>query len=166
MDLKNILYPTDLSRDNDPALTYASVLAAESGATLHILHADDLQDVGADALEFGYASGAPWDQNERVKVREKLGEIRPPIGRVAYEHHYVRGAPVREIVKFARARKVDLVVMASHGRTGLARVVMGSVAEGVMRKAHCAVLIVKQPTGEASRATGGATRPTSFASSD
>jgi nucleotide-binding universal stress UspA family protein len=67
---------------------------------------------------------------------------------VAYEHHYLRGSPVVEILNFAEDENIDLIVMASHGRTGLSRLLMGSIAEGVMRKARCPVLIVKQPAGE------------------
>jgi nucleotide-binding universal stress UspA family protein len=57
----------------------------------------------------------------------------------------VKGIPVTEIIDFAEREHIDLIVMASHGRTGLWRILMGSVAEGVMRKAACPVLIVKQP---------------------
>jgi nucleotide-binding universal stress UspA family protein len=53
-----------------------------------------------------------------------------------------------EILDFAAENKIDLIVMASHGRSGISRLIMGSVAEGVMRKAMCPVLIVKQPVGE------------------
>jgi nucleotide-binding universal stress UspA family protein len=67
---------------------------------------------------------------------------------VAYEHYYFKGSPVNEIVEFAERENVDLIVMASHGRTGLSRLLMGSIAEGVMRKAPCPVLIVRQPATE------------------
>jgi nucleotide-binding universal stress UspA family protein len=147
MKIKSILFPTDLSSYDDTALVFASVLAAESGATLHILHVDDMKDVGSDLAEFGFPFGAPWDYSGRVKVGEKLDEIRPTNFDVPFEHHYLRGAPAREILQFTRTEGVDLIVMASHGRTGLARLVMGSVAEEVTRKAPCPVLIVKQPIG-------------------
>jgi nucleotide-binding universal stress UspA family protein len=147
MNIKSVLFPTDLSDCNNIALAYASALAAESSATLHILHVDDMQDVSSEMVEIGYAYGAPWDQNDRVRVRERLNEIRPTNFDVQFEHHYRRGAPAREILEFARTERVDLIVMASHGRTGLARLVTGSVAEEVTRKASCPVLIVKQPIG-------------------
>jgi nucleotide-binding universal stress UspA family protein len=148
MNIKNILFPTDLSDYNATALAYASVLASESGAKLHILHVDDLQDISADLVEFGYAYPTPLDDNDRAKVQEALREVTPTLGHVAFEHHYLRGAPAREILEFAKSKDVDLIVMASHGRTGLARLVMGSVAEEVTRKAPCPVLIVKQPMAE------------------
>lgn len=55
---------------------------------------------------------------------------------------------VDEIAEFSERENLDLIVMASHGRTGLVRVVMGSIAEGVMRKAQCPVLVVKQPVDD------------------
>jgi universal stress protein A len=148
MNIKNVLFPTDLSDNNGTALAYASVLAAESGAKLHILHVDDMQDISADLVEFGYCYPTPSDDCDRAKVREELNRITPTIANVSCEHHYVPGAPAREILEFAKSKGVDLIVMASHGRTGLARLVMGSVAELVTRKAPCPVLIVKQPTVE------------------
>jgi nucleotide-binding universal stress UspA family protein len=146
MNVKHILFPTDFSDGNDAALAYASLLAAESGGTLHILHVDDLQDVGADMAEFGYTCGTPWDYRDRAKVLDELEAVRPTVDGVPYEHHYRRGTAATQIVRFAESQAVDFVVMASHGRSGLARIVMGSVAEEVMRKAPCPVLIVKQPS--------------------
>jgi nucleotide-binding universal stress UspA family protein len=151
MNFKNVLFPTDLSDYNGTALAYASVLAAESGAKLHILHVDDMQDISAELVEFGYVYPTPWDDNERAKVREELNQITPAAAHVPFEHHYLRGAPARTIIEFAESQRVDLIVMASHGRTGLARLVMGSVAEEVTRRAPCPVLIVKQPAIEHQR---------------
>jgi hypothetical protein len=70
MHIKHILFPTDFSGYNNAALTYVSTLTAESGAKLHILHVDDLQDLGADLAEFGYLSPTPWDHSDPAKVRE------------------------------------------------------------------------------------------------
>jgi nucleotide-binding universal stress UspA family protein len=64
---------------------------------------------------------------------------------VVCKHRFFRGSPVVEILKFAQQAEIDLIVMGSHGRTGIFRLLMGSVAEAVMRKAPCPVLVVKQP---------------------
>jgi universal stress protein A len=61
------------------------------------------------------------------------------------EHYLLEGEPAREVVQFAEREHVDLIVLGTHGRTGLARVLMGSVAENVVRRAPCPVLVVKQP---------------------
>ena len=148
MNLKNILFPTDLSAHSNWALAYASLFAAESGATLHILHVDDLHDLSSNMTERGYVYPAPWDHSDRVQVREELSEIAPTMLGLPFKHHYLRGNPAQEIIEFAKSNGVDFIVMASHGRTGLARLVMGSVAEEVTRKAPCPVLIVKHPAVE------------------
>ena len=88
---------------------------------------------------------APWGTADRSEVRQQLEQVKPTVPRVDYEHRYLEGGPVHEIVAFAEREHIDLIVMGSHGRTGLARLLMGSVAEGVARRAPCPVLIVKQP---------------------
>ena len=62
---------------------------------------------------------------------------------------YLTGSPAAQILKLAEQERIDLIVMGSHGRTGLSKLLMGSVAEGVMRKAKCPVLIVKLPVDQA-----------------
>jgi nucleotide-binding universal stress UspA family protein len=144
MKLQKILVPTDFSRDTDAALEHASTLAAHAGAVLYIAHVDDLHAVDVPLViagPYGLATEA-WN---RSAIRERLERILPPNADVPCKHQYLEGLPVEEIVKFAEREKVDLIVMASHGRSGLRRLLMGSVAEGVMRKAKCPVLIVKQP---------------------
>jgi universal stress protein A len=145
MNVHNILFPTDFSHDNDAALEFASSLAAESGAVLHIVHVDDMRDLAAAMADAGYTYASIAELEDRSEVRERLEEAMPTRPNVRYRHHYLRGMPVAELGKFAEREEMDLIVMGSHGRTGLRRLLMGSVAEGVMRKAPCPVLIVKQP---------------------
>jgi universal stress protein A len=145
MNIKRILFPTDFSPDNDAALEYASALAAESGAMLYIVHVDDSTNVSAALGEPGYMYPSAWGPNGRREVRERLTMVIPSVASARYEHRYLTGSPVRELLKFARREHVDLIVMASHGRTGLARLLMESIAEGVMRGAQCPVVVVKQP---------------------
>jgi nucleotide-binding universal stress UspA family protein len=146
MNIHKILFPTDFSHYNDRALRLASTLAAESGATLCIVHVDELRDLTAAMGEAGYLMASALD--DRQEVRDQLERVVPTVPTVAYEHHYLRGSPVIEILTFAEMEDIDLIVMASHGRTGFSRLLMGSIAEGVMRKAHCPVMIVKQPFEE------------------
>jgi len=146
MNLQRILFPTDFSHDNDAALAYASTIAAESDALLYIVHVDETHAVSPSLGEAGYVYPLAYDANDRAEVRDQLSRITPTVPGVHYEHHYLQGSPVTEIVKFAQREHVELIVMASHGRTGLSRLLMGSVAEGVLRRAPCPVLVVKQPT--------------------
>jgi universal stress protein A len=146
MNIHKILFPTDFSRESNHALRLASTLAAESGATLHVVHVDELRDLTAAMGEAGYLLASAAE--DRQEVVDQLERVVPTVPTVTYEQHYLRGSPVTEILAFAEIENIDLIVMASHGRTGLSRFLMGSIAEGVMRKAKCPVLVVKQPFGE------------------
>lgn len=144
MNIKSILFPTDFSEYNEAALKLASTLASESKATLYIIHVHDVQSFSAAAGEFSYLDAPTWHEQLR-NAEEQLENVVPSIPSVSYERECLTGNPVVEILKFAEGHNVGLIVMASHGRTGLPRLLMGSIAEGVMRKAPCPVLIVKQP---------------------
>jgi nucleotide-binding universal stress UspA family protein len=152
MNIQKILFPTDFSRYNDAALEYAKTLAAEADALLYIVHVDEMQDFHAAMGESGCLIAAAVAHEGRPEVRRRLEGVLPATEEVIYEHYYLRGSPVHEIVQFAERENVDLIVMGSHGRNGLSRLIMGSVAEGVMRKAPCPVLIVKQPAPRYARA--------------
>lgn len=155
MIVKRILFATDFSESSSAALEYASRLASDTEALLYIVHVDELLDISVPSIpgiEGGYFYESPGD-NDRHEVRDRLSKIAPTVSGVAYEHRYLTGSPLNEILKFADRQCVDLIVMGSHGRTGFSRLLMGSVAEGVVRRAKCPILIVKQPT-EVPEATG------------
>ena len=102
-------------------------------------------------LEWKFLFAQPFYPNP--ELRPMLEAVKPTAAGVRYEHRLMLGAPADEIVRLAAAEGVDLIVMATHGRTGIGRLVMGSVAEAVMRDASCPVLILKpgsrvsQPAG-------------------
>jgi universal stress protein A len=144
MNFKHIVFPTDLSKYNEGAMQYASRLAAESGATLHFVRVADTREIGAAAGDVSYLDTAEWEKG-RHRDERKLKRMAPTDSGVTFKHHSLMGIPDVEIVAFAVDQKADLIVMASHGRSGISRFVMGSVAEAVMRKAPCPVLVVKQP---------------------
>jgi len=147
MNINSILFPTDFSEYNEAALEYASRLAAEAGATLHLVHVHDTRDLSTAMGEASYLYASTWEE-ERRRAEKRLNKLVPPDPAVACEHHFLLGLPDAEIVGYATDHKIDLIVMASHGRSGLSRLVMGSIAEAVMRKAPCPVLVVKQPEAE------------------
>jgi nucleotide-binding universal stress UspA family protein len=149
MNIKQILFPTDFSESSDEALKYASNLASDTGARLRIVHVDELLDATIPqipSVEAGYFLEAAWDTKRQDDVKSKLAKVVPTVSNVKYDQRYLMGSPQKEILQFAGEEAVDLIVMGSHGRTGISRLLMGSVAEAVMRKAPCPVLIVKQPT--------------------
>lgn len=147
MNVKTILFPTDYSHSSDAALSYASSLAGNLGAMLYIVH------VGNETPNYlaGYygVEGVPDSaQHVERENRALLEKIKPTVPNVRFEHQYLSGSPDKEILAFADRENVDLIVLGSHGRTGITRLLLGSIAEAVVRRANCPVLTVKQPAGE------------------
>jgi universal stress protein A len=140
MNAKRILCPLDFSENSQFALGYASSLAMEAGAKLFLVHVDDSQ-VPYDA---GFAAYVATPNNTEILL-ERLREVRPTRAEVETQHELLIGHPADAIVDFAKNHDIDLIVMGTHGRTGLARFVMGSIAEAVVRRADCPVLTVKHP---------------------
>ena len=146
MNAKRILIATDFSNKAGAALDYASSLARDAGATLYIVHVGHFPVANTDWSSFGLgASGYVPELDNLDEVRNRLSAITPTVDGVSHEHRYLEGDPADEIVDFARRENIDLIVMGTHGRTGLDHVLLGSVAEAVVRHAHCPVLTVKQP---------------------
>jgi nucleotide-binding universal stress UspA family protein len=141
VNLKRILFATDFSPTSDTALAYASSLASDSGALLLIAHVEELAiPMGAEPI---YFSPPPFPNPE---VRRQLETVVPTVASVRYEHRLVTGSVAEEIVALAEAEGADLIVIGTHGRSGLRRILVGSVAEAVMRHAKCPVLTVKPNT--------------------
>ena len=138
MKTKKVLFPSDFSTKGRDALEYATRLARDSGATLLIAHVEEPPVVYGDGA-FYYGVPEP----DRGAMEAMLREIKPTDPTVPFEHRLVEGAPADAIVALAKEEGVDLIVMSSHGRTGLGRLLLGSVAEVVTRRAECPVLIVK-----------------------
>jgi nucleotide-binding universal stress UspA family protein len=123
-------------------------LASDTGARICIVHVDEFLDTAVPAIpsvESANLVEAAWDTKRQDDVKAKLAKVVPTVSNVKYEQHYLMGSPQNEILQFANEQGVDLIVMGSHGRTGISRLLMGSVAEAVMRRANCPVLVVKQP---------------------
>lgn len=140
MQVKRILFPTDFSHLGNAGLPLAASIARDQGAELVILHVKE-PPVGYVAGELVYDPIETSDE----PVKLALQAIKPSDPRVRYMHKMVTGEPSTEIVRAAEDEGVDLIVMSTHGRTGLSRMFMGSVAEAVVRRASCPVLTFKQP---------------------
>jgi nucleotide-binding universal stress UspA family protein len=138
--VQKILYPTDFSTYSNQAYFHAISLAEKHGASLTVLfvyNADGTTTPGSQGDEG--AARRYW--------RDQLEQIRPVDPRIPVRHVFLEGDPAGEIVRYARDAGMDLIVMGTHGRTGLDRLLMGSVAEKVLRDASCSVLVVKLPKG-------------------
>jgi len=142
MNVKRILYPTDFSPASEVALRLATSLAKDHDALLLIVHVEEpVPAYGGGELYVG--SLGPTTE----ELKEKLREVLPPDSQVPCEHHLLVGSPAKTLVRFAKDYDVDLIVMGTHGRRALAHVLMGSVAEAVVRRAPCAVLTLR-PTAK------------------
>jgi nucleotide-binding universal stress UspA family protein len=148
MTIRRILVPIDFSADADVAMQYAIDLARSFGASVDVLH----------VVENPLAAGMWSAEAYRVEiaglqinlVRDARERLRKEIARAGalpngLEHDVRVGHPATTIVDYAREKAVDLIVMGTKGRTGVAHVLAGSVAERVVRTAPCPVLTVRGP---------------------
>jgi nucleotide-binding universal stress UspA family protein len=148
--LRRVLVPTDFGGPSSTALLYGRALCDAFGAALHVLHVvEDPFVVGAAV--HGYLAAVP-DLRERALTegQRRLDEAVPEEERRAAGLETVvrMGRPCEEILRYAGDKDVDLVVMGTHGRTGVAHLLLGSVAERVVRTAPCPVLTVRHPEHE------------------
>jgi nucleotide-binding universal stress UspA family protein len=143
--LQRILVPHDFSETSGAAVKYATALARNFGARLFVLHVGDQARLDLET-EFPLGlEGAVEDA-----VRERLLKILPPAEQAELKPEFAvcAGVPATEIVRYAKDNDVDLIVMGTHGRGLVGHVVMGSVAEKVVRTAPCPVLTVRTPQHE------------------
>ena len=139
MKIDRILCPIDHSEFNQVANEYASTLAEATGARIVYLH--------VSTPDVPYGAHAYFDpETEEQQELQRLREFKPTKPNVEASYVIEFGSPIDRIVEYANENKIDLIVMATHGRTGILRVVMGSVAEAIIRKAECPVLALKAGT--------------------
>ena len=160
-DIHDLLVPIDFSAFGGPALTYAKELAVVYKAKLHLLHV--IEDIGLPGA-YGYGASArfaiSYSEMEKNSCQALQAIGNKVLGdEVPFEVHAIGGNAALDTVDFATQHGIDLIVMATHGRTGIRRLVIGSVAEKVIRMARCPVFTVKSfgksllPLEEAERAT-------------
>jgi nucleotide-binding universal stress UspA family protein len=139
LPIHTILFPTDFSESAQLAFPLACSLARDCGARICVLHVMPFP-LGHDQLVARRNPdeyyGGTWSL---------LHQVQPPDQNVRVEHLLEEGDVARAILKAAQTIQADLIVMGMHGRTGLGRLLLGSVAEQVLRKAPCPVLTVKTP---------------------
>ena len=142
--LQKILLPTDFSNYSAAATKYACELATKYDAELHLLHS--LEVHLSSTPVFGLGLDLPrYFKESRAAAEKSLAAVLDPkwsTGRTVI-HAIVEGSPKVEIIAYARKHDIDLIVLSTHGRTGLTHVIMGSVAESVVRTAPCPVLTMR-----------------------
>lgn len=151
---ENILVPTDGSETAQAAVDQAADIASKYGARLHALYVIDIDatnvTLGTEQVE-RLKQGKLEEMPElRARAEDATGHVTDVAAAhgVDVEEHVMIGYPVRAIRQFVEDNDVDLVVMGSHGRSGLSRVVLGSVSEKVLRQTHLPVLVVDVHTEE------------------
>jgi len=148
MMVNSILVPTDFSATSDAAVQYATQMALSFGARLYLLHVPGKTGEHFEAnFPIGQFESTVNERLSSLLTKEELARVRP-------EYVMRIGSPADEIARYADVCDADLIIMGTHGRSGIAHAVMGSVAEHVLRVAPCPVLMVRSP--KRATATDGA----------
>jgi len=142
LPIRVILHPTDFSAQSKPAFQVACALAQDHQARLIVLHVREVPVVA-----YGEFGQLPIELEPPEAIREKLDKLIAlrRNANVGIEPWVKIGDPAIEILATAQETGSDMIVLGTHGRTGLSRLLMGSVAEQVVRKASCPVLTIKTP---------------------
>lgn len=146
MKITNVLFPTDFSENSLYALPYAVDMAKTYNAKLHLIYVihDIGLAIGMDAPQLSLETIYEEIEAEAKGKLEGFGlDQRKGLNNIACV--VLRGVPYEEIIKYAKTHSVDLIVIGTHGRKGVDRVLLGSTAERVVRNSSCPVLTVRKP---------------------
>jgi nucleotide-binding universal stress UspA family protein len=148
--LKKILVPTDFSSTSEVALKYARAFAQEFNASLDVLHVLEDPLVYPATMEWYPTPTVNYRAEMEKAARERLDGLIPEDERTELRAQLVTrwGSPFVEIVRYAKSENIDLIVMGSLGLGPIGHMLMGSVAEKVVRRAPCPVLVVRHPEHE------------------
>lgn len=138
---KTILHPTDFSSTSELAFGLALSLARDHGGRVIVLHV--AAPPSAYVMDEVVVPPAVQDLEP---LRKRLAEISSNVADVSVERRLVEGDAADEILREAETSKCDLIVLGTHGRQGISRLIMGSVAEQVIRRAQCNVVVAKTPS--------------------
>jgi universal stress protein A len=146
MATQHFLVPLDFSEHANQALDYAINLAGKLDARLTLLHV--IQSVPLGGADMGVTLPYAYLQDLEAEIMQSMESYLARVTAAGLEGAtvVVHGAPFHEILETAKTQLVDLIIMGTHGRTGLQHVLLGSVAEKVVRLAPCPVLVARQPT--------------------
>ncbi len=147
--IDKILLPTDFSDHSKVPVPWAVDLAKKYKAELHIIHVFD--EAAFEAFFFNYAGETQeYFEKFREGFQAEVDDFLDGVNTsgVTIVPVLSNGNPFVEIVQYAKDNGIDIIVLGTHGRTGMAHMLMGSIAEKVVRKAHCPVLTVRSPEFE------------------
>jgi len=145
IEIKRILAPTDFSAHSDTAVRFACQIAERFASELHLLHVlSEIIPTGPDPLLMPVMPPQFYKDSEDRANETLASLLHPDWGRPVKVKTAIRwGSPVESIVSYALDERVDMIVIATHGRTGLSHVLLGSVAERIVREAPCPVLTIR-----------------------
>jgi nucleotide-binding universal stress UspA family protein len=145
ISLNTILVPSDFSECSDEAVRYGLELARRFDARLHLLHVVQdpvTQPYATDGFSVPlFEAVEDWRAQAEARLRAAVPENDRPRVTVAS----IVATPFAEILDYAAAHNVDLIVMGTHGRGGVSHMLLGSIAERIVRRAPCPVLTVRRP---------------------
>ena len=141
MTLKNILVPVDFSDTSDRAVAYAQALAKPFGAKLHLLHVVPDPHSEAWSIEATGVNLGGLMETWEADAQKRLDEV--DVGDTPHDTLTKVGHPYKEILRYVEAHDIDLIVMGTHGRGALEHMLLGSVAEKIVRTSPCPVTTVR-----------------------
>ena len=142
LSVKNVLFATDFSATSEAALPYAAAICRHFGSTLHTAHV--LSDAGLLMMTGGvdYVSMGTIYEDAHTEAREKLDQIAAGVEGIPLRSYVRHGQVWKNLAVIIEENGIDLIVLGTHGRTGLGKLLLGSVAEDILRHASCPVLTV------------------------
>jgi len=142
LSVKNVLFPTDFSPTSEAALPYATAICRRFGSTLHMVHV--LSDAGLLMMTGGvdYVSMGTIYEDAQNEAKQKLDGISARFESIPHRNYVRHGSVWKNLADIVEANSIDLIVLSTHGRTGLGKLLLGSVAEDILRHAPCPVLTV------------------------
>jgi nucleotide-binding universal stress UspA family protein len=142
VSVRNVLLATDFSPTSEAALPYAAAICRRYGGTLHAAHV--LSDAGVLMMSGGsdYVSTSRLYEDALSEARQKLDQISGCIEGIPHRNYLRRGQVWKNLAGIIEENEIDLMVVGTHGRTGLGKLLLGSVAENILRRAPCPVLTV------------------------
>ena len=144
-DIKTILVPIDFSANAGHALDYAKMLAQRFGASIHLVHVCEVPSMATGSMDAYAIAYSDWSQRLGDEAERELVKVAATVGDIKTSTEILFGTPPGCIVTAATTNHADLIVMGTHGHGPVAHIVMGNVAERVVRTAPCPVLTVHGP---------------------
>jgi nucleotide-binding universal stress UspA family protein len=142
ISLRNVLFATDFSATSEAALPYATAICRRFGSTLHAAHV--LSDASLLMMTGGvdYVSMSTIYEDAHTEAKEKLDQMALPLEGISHRNYVRHGQVWKNLAGIIEENEIQLIVLGTHGRTGLGKLLLGSVAEDILRHAPCPVLTV------------------------